>query len=180
MQAKHVLGAVGLTAALAGGGLLGATLGVPSITGAQTDPGTTQEADPGPPDGRGPRWRPDLGVAAEALGVTEDELRQALRDGQSMADVAAEEEVDVQTVIDALVADATTRIDEAVADGDLEADRAEELKAELPDRIADVVNGEGFGPGGPGRGPGCDGPADGEGGSEGEAPAQSEGSSFTA
>src|SRR5918999_1079396 len=120
MQPKHVLGAVGLAAALAGGGFLGATLGAPSITGAQTDPGTTQEANPGPPDGRGPRFRAHLGVAAEALGVTEDELRQALRDGQSMADVAAEQNVEVQTVIDALVADATTRIDEAVADGDLE------------------------------------------------------------
>jgi hypothetical protein len=62
-------------------------------------------------------------------------------------------------VIDAMVADATERIDQRVADGDLDADRAASLKKGLPDRITDVVNGEagpgsGHGPGGPGFGPG--------------------------
>jgi hypothetical protein len=69
--------------------------------------------------------------------------------------VAGERGVDVQTVIDAMVADATERIDQRVADGDLDADRAASLKEDLPDRITDVVNGEagprfGHGPGGPG------------------------------
>ena len=57
----------------------------------------------------------------------------------------------MQTVIDALVADASAKIDEAVADGDLEADRAAELKENLPERITAFVNGElRGGPGGPG------------------------------
>jgi len=64
----------------------------------------------------------DLGVAAEALGMTEDELRTALEeDGTSIADVAADKGVDVQKVIDALVASATENLEE---------------------RITDVVNGE--------------------------------------
>jgi hypothetical protein len=45
-------------------------------------------------------------------------------------------------VIDALVADATARLDEAVADGRLDADRAEEIKADLVERITAKVNGE--------------------------------------
>ena len=67
--------------------------------------------------------------------------------------MAEERGVAVQTVIDAIVADATARIDDAVADGDLEADDATELKEDLPDRVTDLVNRDGF-PGprfGPGR-----------------------------
>ncbi len=54
--------------------------------------------------------------------------------------MAAERGVDLQGVIDALVADATARIDTAVADGRLDAERAAELKAALPDRVAEFVN----------------------------------------
>ena len=93
-------------------------------------------------------------AAAEALGISADDLRDQLRDDKTIADVAEERGVDVRTVIDAMVADATERIDQRVADGDLEADRAAQLKEDLPDRITDVVNGE-AGPGfGPGPGPG--------------------------
>jgi uncharacterized protein YidB (DUF937 family) len=92
----------------------------------------------------------DLDVAAEALGISDDELEDALQDGQSIADVATERGVDVQTVIDALVTEATAEIDEAVADGDLGANQADTLKEELPERVTDLVNGEGR----IGRGPG--------------------------
>ena len=80
-------------------------------------------------------------VAAEAIGITEDELRAALEDGQSIAQVAEANGVDVQTVIDAMVAAATERLEAAIA--------------ELPERMAEVVEREGLpdrGPGGPGRG----------------------------
>ncbi len=99
--------------------------------------------------------RAGLEAAAEALGVSVEDLRTALREeDKTIADVAEEKGVDLQTVIDAMVAEATTRIDERVADGDLDADRAAELKEDLPDRITSLVNGEGPGPGGPGFGPG--------------------------
>ncbi len=82
-----------------------------------------------------------LTVAAEAIGISEDELRAALEEGQSIAQVAEANDVDVQTVIDAMVAAATDRLESAIA--------------ELPDRMAEVVAREGLpdrGPGGPGRG----------------------------
>jgi hypothetical protein len=48
-----------------------------------------------------------------------------------------------------MVAEATQRIDQAVADGDLDADRAAQIKEDLPERLTDLVNGElpRFGPG---------------------------------
>jgi uncharacterized protein YidB (DUF937 family) len=141
---KKLLTAAALTAALAAGGAGGALLGRPLITSAQTsdDSTTTTEA----PDEGGRLHRggfhfghhrsgvPFAGVsaAAEALGMSPSELRSALRDGQTIADVAEERGVDLQTVIDAMVAEATERIDE----------RAAEAKEDLPERITDLVNGE--------------------------------------
>jgi len=88
----------------------------------------------------------------EVLGIEEEALREALMDGQSIAEIAAAEGVDVQTVIDALVADANARLDEAVAEGRIDAADADEKRAELEEMITARVNGErpegarGFGP----------------------------------
>ena len=110
---------------------------------------------------RGPR-RIALDTAAEAIGISAADLRTALQDGSTIAEVATANGVEVQTVVDALVAEATARIDAAVEDGRLDEERAAEIKAELPDRITARVNGEDPGPGdGPmGDGPMGDGPAD--------------------
>lgn len=94
--------------------------------------------------GRGPRgFGARLDAVADALGVTEDELHTALQDGQSIADVAAAEGVDVQTVIDALVADATAHLDQEVAEGDLTEEEATARKADLEARITELVNRDG-------------------------------------
>jgi hypothetical protein len=175
MPTRKLLGAAAIAAAVAGGGIAGAFVGVPVASNAQESPNTpTTPTTPTTEDVEGTQTAPDaedteargcgfghapgfdLDVAAEALGVSEDELREALEDGQSIADVAGERGVEVQSVIDALVAAANERIDEAVADGDLDADDAAELKEDLPDRITALVNGElprfRRGPGGPGAG----------------------------
>ena len=55
-----------------------------------------------------------LEAAATALGITADELRTELKSGKSIADVATAKGVNVQTVIDALVAQAKTRITDMV------------------------------------------------------------------
>lgn len=122
----------------------------------------TDLVNEGFPEGRGPGGGHRIGfgffatldAAAETIGITEDDLRDALRDGETIAEVAEAQGVEPQTVIDALVADATTRIDDAIADGELDADQAAELKEDLPERMANLVNGEG-GPHWPGgAGPG--------------------------
>ena len=58
-----------------------------------------------------------ISTVAESLGIGEDELRAALADGQTIADVAEEQGVDVQDVVDDIVAAQRERLDEAVAEG---------------------------------------------------------------
>jgi uncharacterized protein YidB (DUF937 family) len=105
-------------------------------------------------DHHGPRGviRAELSKVAETIGVTTDELKTALQGGQSIADVAEANGVDVQKVIDTLVADATARIDAKVASGDLTAERAATMKENLTERITALVNHAG-GFGGRHRGP---------------------------
>jgi hypothetical protein len=88
--------------------------------------------------GRGP----GLSVAAEAIGIEESELLEALRSGDTIADVARANDVDVQTVIDAIVADMNTHLDQAVEDGRLTQEQADERKANAAERATDLVNGE--------------------------------------
>jgi len=135
MKNRKIIAAVGMTAALAGGGLAGATLGNPLASGAQDGTTTTEQPaeattdtpsrTEGPRHGRGP-GRFDGGAAAEALGLTTKELRTELKAGKTLAEVAEAQGVDKQDLIDALVAAGETRLDEA--------------KAELPDRIAELVD----------------------------------------
>ena len=85
-----------------------------------------------------------LGTAAEALGMTEDELREALVDGDTLAEVAEQEGVAVDAVVDALVAEARERLAQAVEDGDLTQAEADEMAADLEARIAERVEEGGF------------------------------------
>ncbi len=129
-----------------------------TITQAQADAviEALQAAKPEGRHGPGPGIvHASIDTAAEALGVTSEELRTALRDGKSVADVAGEKGVDVQVVIDALVAEAQERIATAVSDGRITQAQADERLATLTDDVTKIVNGEGrgFGRGrGPGRG----------------------------
>ena len=86
-------------------------------------------------DRRAERRGAGLTTAAQALGITEDELKAALKDGQTIAEVADAEGVDVQVVIDALIAEGNQRIDAAVADGRIDAEKAAELKAKLAEQV---------------------------------------------
>jgi uncharacterized protein YidB (DUF937 family) len=151
MSHRKLWTAAGLTAATVSGLLVGALIGAPQVSLAQEDSTTTTTAESGNEESTkvcGGFRHFDLVVAATALGITEDELRTALQDGQTIAEVATEQGVDLQTVIDALVADISAEIDQRVADGDLDSDDAATLKESLTDRVTDLVNGElGFGRG---------------------------------
>lgn len=115
-----------------------------TITQAQADAVIAAIEEAGPPDGghggpgmRGGRGGPGLEVAADAIGITEEELRTALRDGGTLAEVAEANGVDPQAVIDALVAELQTRLDEKVADGDLTQEEADEKLASGIERITE-------------------------------------------
>ena len=73
--------------------------------------------------------------AAEALGMESSKLAQRLRGGETVADVAAGQGVDLETVEAAVLADAFERIDAAVAEGRIDDARGEELKSNISERI---------------------------------------------
>jgi polyhydroxyalkanoate synthesis regulator phasin len=84
----------------------------------------------------------DMSTVAESLGIGEDELRAALADGQTIAEIAEEQGVDVQDVIDDIVAAQRERLDEAVAEGHLTQEEADEFLAGAEERVTAFVNGE--------------------------------------
>lgn len=84
--------------------------------------------------------RDGIGTAAGAIGIAPLDLARAIRDGQTIADVASENGVEPQAVIDALVAEANARIDERAAARGLGEDEVAELKARAEERITTLVN----------------------------------------
>lgn len=140
-----------------------------TITGEQADAVETALGEARPERGfghhGGPMRHRGLEVVADTLGMTEDEVREALDGDQTIAELAAEKGAEVQAVVDAIVADHRARLDEHVAEGDLTQEQADEMSAGAQERATAFVNGEmpAFGPGGPhhdGRHGGLDGPAD--------------------
>ena len=87
-----------------------------------------------------------LATAASFLGMTEAELREELRD-KTLADIAKEQGKTAAGLVQHLVATQTKRIDEAVSDGKLSEEQATALKAELPERMEALVDGDLRGPG---------------------------------
>ncbi len=83
-----------------------------------------------------------LVTAAETIGITTEELRDAVTAGSTIAEVATDNGVDPQTVIDALVAEKQEKLEQAVADGRLTDEEAADKAAEIEQRVTDAVNGE--------------------------------------
>ena len=108
-----------------------------TITQAQADAVVAALKEAGP---KGAKGGPGLDVAAQALGMTTDELHTALKGGQTLAQVAESKGVNVQVVIDALVASATNHINEEVASGEITQAQADEKLANVTDRVTERVN----------------------------------------
>jgi hypothetical protein len=98
-----------------------------------------------------------LGTASKALGMTPDELATELRSGKTISEIAKSKNVEPQKVVDALVGEANTKIDQAVKNGKLTTEQGDNLKSKVKDRVTDAVNnphplahghghGKGFGP----------------------------------
>lgn len=148
---------IAIAAAVCGGLAGGALVGAPMISLAVTDDttttttddtgttattdgtGTTSGDDENCPGGRrrGPGHRPgglflEPGAIAELLGIERDELGERIRDGETIAEIARDEGIEPQTVIDTLVDEAQTNLDE----------RYETASSDLEERVTDLVNGE--------------------------------------
>jgi hypothetical protein len=119
---------------------------------------------PGGPGGHGFRGglRADLATAAKALGMSESDLRTELMAGKSLAAIAKEKNVSVDTLVAALVAQEKQELADAVKAGRLTQAQADQITKNLQARVTDRVNStrpkggpggfgrHGFGPGGPG------------------------------
>jgi uncharacterized protein (DUF433 family) len=81
-------------------------------------------------------------AAAKEIGVSVNELKDARNSGKSIAQVAKDHNKSVDDVVDAVVKAATSDIDQAVKDGKLDAQNADQIKQKLPDRVKRLVNRE--------------------------------------
>ena len=90
--------------------------------------------------GSGIRLGAGLDAVAKALGISTADLKTELAKGQTIAQIAKAKNVDLNKVVDALVADASARIDEAVKAGHITKAQADKLKGDLKTRITDAVN----------------------------------------
>jgi hypothetical protein len=110
---------------------------------------------PGGPGGSLPLLKAGIGdsvaAAAKYLGLSESALRDQLRSGKSLADVAKAQNKDLNGLKDAILAAAKSDLDKAVADKRITQAQADDVYNGLKSRIDDVVNGElrFKGPGGP-------------------------------
>ncbi len=82
-----------------------------------------------------------LAGAADYLGLTEAELHERLRAGDSLADIARAEGKSVEGLKQALLADAKKKLDQAVDEGMLTAAQRDEMLEWLEATIDDIVNG---------------------------------------
>ncbi len=74
-------------------------------------------------------------IVQETLGMDEDAFWDAVDNGQSLLDLAAEQGVDGQTVSDALLSAETEWLNQLLADGELTPEEAAEWTAELESEI---------------------------------------------
>ena len=138
-----------VTAGLALSGVAGVALsaGLSSPAGAATPAAVSAPAT----SGRHPlrAWlrahrkavaRDTVKISAETIGVTPKGLVTTLRSGQSIAQVARANSVDPQTVVQALVQAADTKVSNAVAKHTLTQAQATKIEAALPGAVTRLVN----------------------------------------
>lgn len=117
-----------------------------TLTADQADAVAEALADARPLMGHGPHHGPRgahvLGQIAETLGLDPLELRDALADGATIAELADEAGVSTDDIVSAVVQAAQDRLDDAVANGRIDAADAEAKLAEIEANVAALIAGE--------------------------------------
>ena len=93
----------------------------------------------GPRGGRG--FGGNSEIITEATGLTRAEIREAVQDGSTVAELIEANGGDVESVVAELVAEATTRINERVEEGRITQEQADEKLAELEANIQSRLDG---------------------------------------
>lgn len=76
----------------------------------------------------------------DQLGVTKDDLKAALKGGQTISQYATSLGKDPAALADALTQQANAAVDQAVADGKIKQERADTIKSKVPDRVDHFLN----------------------------------------
>ncbi|MHA7967593.1 hypothetical protein ACX93W_26115 [Paenibacillus sp. CAU 1782] len=100
---------------------------------------------------RGNGWLASDEIAG-VLGLTADELKTALQGDKTLATIAAEQNVDVDTVVDAIVKAKTAKLDEQLSEGKLTQEEYDKRVADSSEQAQKMVNGEWKGKPGGGKG----------------------------
>jgi hypothetical protein len=82
-------------------------------------------------------------AAAEVLGLSEDELRAALRDGQSLAQMAEAQGMSVEDFTAALQSNITAALQAQLDAGEITQEEFDEVTANLSENLTDIINAEG-------------------------------------
>jgi len=119
------------------------TIGTAGVAAASDSPAPA--GDPSAQTGRHPLLRARIRratvkIVTDTLGVSREELRDALRGGQSISEYATSLGKDPQTVVDALTNAANSKLDQLVADGRIKQERADTVKSKLSARIDTLMN----------------------------------------
>lgn len=81
-------------------------------------------------------------AAATALGMTQEELKTALKEGKTLAAIATEKGVALQTVIDAQLAEIKEKLTAELTAGTITQAQLDEKLAGAQDRLTKAANGE--------------------------------------
>lgn len=119
--------------------------------------GAANGSQQGPMMGMGPRWGGAAGslvtVAAAQLGMTPAELLVELQAGKTIAQVAGEKGVAVETIVEAFVAGRAEQLAQLVANGQLTQEQADAMLATMRTNVTARLS-EPWSAGGPGQGRG--------------------------
>ncbi|MBN1487458.1 MAG: hypothetical protein JW981_07440 [Anaerolineae bacterium] len=79
-------------------------------------------------------------AVAEILGITTEELREAVTGGQTVAELAEEKNVALDVIVEALMEQAKARIQEAVDNERIDQEKADELLEKFEEQLIERLN----------------------------------------
>ena len=84
-----------------------------------------------------------ISIVAEQMGVSVEDIRTKLADGNSLADIGEEADGDLTEVTDAVMEAFEARLTTAIENGRVSSDKADELRENMRERIESTLEAEG-------------------------------------
>ena len=81
-----------------------------------------------------------VGEILREVGLDADIVKEGFANGQTLGDTAEANGISSETIVDAIVAAMTERLNQAVADGKITPEEAAEKAAGIPDKATEIVN----------------------------------------